>query len=268
MGTDDARAALQASWNAGAQLVNFVGHGGVNQATAEGLLRATDMDLLTNEDRLPIVSALTCIVGRSDIPNLESLAEALVTDSDGGAIAVWAPTGVSFGGAAHNLNLHYHRRAESSRDGRGRHAAGQDRPRDADSLRRRGRLEPDARRLRHRRRSGRRLALAVRASRGAGQGRAERLAPLVSPAAGGAGARAAPALSTGRGPGTGRRPVTAGPLPRGSLAGQGWHGACSKTSPRALGALTEGGGALPPPGASPPPDPPRRALLGRRDLVL
>jgi hypothetical protein len=107
MGIDDARAALEASWNAGAQLVNFVGHGGVNQATAEGLLRTTDVDLLTNGDRLPIVSALTCIVGRSDIPNLESLAEALVTDADGGAIAVWAPTGVSFGGSAHELNLHY-----------------------------------------------------------------------------------------------------------------------------------------------------------------
>ena len=107
LGVDEARAALQASWNAGAQLVNYVGHGGVNQAAAEGLLRTTDMDLLTNEDRLPIVSALTCIVGRSDIPNLESLAEALVTDADGGAIAVWAPTGLSFSGSAHELNVHY-----------------------------------------------------------------------------------------------------------------------------------------------------------------
>ena len=46
-------------------------------------------------------------VGRSDIPSIESLAEALVTDADGGAIAVWAPTGVSLSGAAHTLNLLY-----------------------------------------------------------------------------------------------------------------------------------------------------------------
>ncbi|MDH3404116.1 MAG: C25 family cysteine peptidase, partial [Acidobacteriota bacterium] len=107
MGIDDARAALQESWNAGVQLINYVGHGGVTQAAAEGLVRATDVGLLANGDRLPVVSALTCIVGRSDVPNLESLAEALVLDADGGAIAVWAPTGISFGGAAHTLNVLY-----------------------------------------------------------------------------------------------------------------------------------------------------------------
>jgi len=113
---DTARAALVAAWNDGAQLINYIGHGGVTQAAAEGLLRVGDMDLLTNGDRLPIVSALTCVVGRSDIPNLESLAEALVTDADGGAIAVWAPTGVSLAGAANELNLFYAQSLERAGD--------------------------------------------------------------------------------------------------------------------------------------------------------
>jgi hypothetical protein len=103
----EARTALQSSWNEGAQLVNYVGHGGVMQLAAENLLGVGDMDALSNGDRLPIVSALTCVVGRSDVPGFESLAEALVTDADGGAIAVWAPTGLSLSGAAHDLDLVY-----------------------------------------------------------------------------------------------------------------------------------------------------------------
>ena len=31
MSTNDARAALQAAWNDGAQLINYVGHGGVTK---------------------------------------------------------------------------------------------------------------------------------------------------------------------------------------------------------------------------------------------
>jgi hypothetical protein len=107
MDIDSARAALEAAWNDGAQLVNYVGHGGVMQFAAEGLLRASDMGLLANGERLPVVSALTCVIGRSDIPSVESLAEALVTDADGGAIAVWAPSGLSQSGAAHELNVLY-----------------------------------------------------------------------------------------------------------------------------------------------------------------
>jgi hypothetical protein len=102
-----ARAALATAWNEGARLINFVGHGGVTQLAAEGLLRVSDVPALSNGDRLPIFSALTCVVGRSDIPNVESLAEALVTAEDGGAVAVFAPSGVSLSGAAHELNLLY-----------------------------------------------------------------------------------------------------------------------------------------------------------------
>lgn len=107
MDIDTARAQLQAAWNDGSQVVNYIGHGGVTQLANEGLLRTLDMNLLANGERLPVVSALTCVVGRSDIPGIESLAEALVTDSDGGAMAVWAPTTVSLSGPAHELNVAY-----------------------------------------------------------------------------------------------------------------------------------------------------------------
>ena len=101
---DDARVLLQDSWNEGVGLVNYIGHGGVAQFSDEGLLRVSDMSALENEGRLPIVAALTCYIGRSDIPGFDSLAEALVIDPDGGARAVWSPSGLSQTGAAHQLN--------------------------------------------------------------------------------------------------------------------------------------------------------------------
>jgi len=63
------------------------------------------MGILVNGDRLPILSALTCVMARSDIPNIESLGEALVIDADGGAMAVFAPTGLSLSGSTHQLNM-------------------------------------------------------------------------------------------------------------------------------------------------------------------
>jgi hypothetical protein len=44
---------------------------------------------------VPVVTALTCVVNRSEIPGYLPLGARLTLDADGGAIAVWAPTGLS-----------------------------------------------------------------------------------------------------------------------------------------------------------------------------
>lgn len=92
----DARQLLIAEMNNGVFLVNYMGHAGVDRLAQEGLLRVSDLDLLTNWDRLPILTAMTCIVGQFAIPNYDSLSEALVLKGDGGAVAVWAPSGLSY----------------------------------------------------------------------------------------------------------------------------------------------------------------------------
>ncbi|NIM95881.1 MAG: hypothetical protein GTO18_19450 [Anaerolineales bacterium] len=91
----DARLALINELNSGAALMNFIGHAGNDRLSEEGLLRTSDLGSLTNGGKLPIVTALTCVVGRFEIPGVDSLGEALTLDGDGGAIAVWAPTGLS-----------------------------------------------------------------------------------------------------------------------------------------------------------------------------
>lgn len=75
----------------GAVLVNFLGHGGLDRFADEGLLVTEDVAQMTNRGRTPFVAALTCIVGRFDIPDFDTLAEALLLKGDGGAIAVWSP---------------------------------------------------------------------------------------------------------------------------------------------------------------------------------
>jgi hypothetical protein len=70
----------------------------------EGLLVSTDVNLLSNGSMLPIMTAMTCVAGRFEIPGLVVLSEAMFLDSDGGAIAVWAPSGLSINDEATALD--------------------------------------------------------------------------------------------------------------------------------------------------------------------
>ena len=47
---------------------------------------------------------MTCTAGRFEMPGFTSLAEALVLDPERGAIAVWAPSGLSINQAATRLD--------------------------------------------------------------------------------------------------------------------------------------------------------------------
>lgn len=81
--------------NSGAVFLNFIGHGGVDRLTQDGLLVTDDVNSMTNAQGLPVVSAMTCVMGQFGLPGYDSLGEALVMKKNGGAIAVWAPTGLS-----------------------------------------------------------------------------------------------------------------------------------------------------------------------------
>jgi hypothetical protein len=79
----------------GAFLLNYQGHGSVDLWRGN-LLTATDVPALGNGSRLPLVVAMTCFGGffHGLFPE-ESLAEALVRASNGGAIGVWASSGMT-----------------------------------------------------------------------------------------------------------------------------------------------------------------------------
>ena len=90
-----ARALIRNAFNQGAFLINYIGHSYRDKFAAEALLTASGVNLLTNDDRLPIVTAMTCLMGDFGKPNAITLSEALLMHT-GGAAAVWTSTGLSY----------------------------------------------------------------------------------------------------------------------------------------------------------------------------
>jgi MYXO-CTERM domain-containing protein len=91
----DARARLFDALDRGSSLVTYTGHGALDRLSSGGLLSTADVALLANADRRAILAAMTCSVSRFEIPGFVSLGETLVSSEAGGAIAVWAPSGLS-----------------------------------------------------------------------------------------------------------------------------------------------------------------------------
>ena len=105
----DAGAAVKARLSEGAALVSYQGHGSVASWRLD-LLTTEDVPALTNGSKLPIVVALNCFNGlfQSLFPE-ESLAEALVRAPNGGAVGVWASSGLTSPSWQSLMNLELYR---------------------------------------------------------------------------------------------------------------------------------------------------------------
>ncbi len=99
------RSAIQTRLNTGIDLVDYVGHGALDRFGNAGYLTSADVPALENGARLPVVVAVTCVSGQYSVPGSTSLAEYLLLQSQGGAVAVIAPTGLSVNQDASRLNL-------------------------------------------------------------------------------------------------------------------------------------------------------------------
>ncbi len=100
----DARQRVLDGINGGAVLLNYIGHAGLDRLATEGMLLTRDVNTLINGDRLHVMTAMTCMVGRFSLPGYDVLGEALLLKADGGAAAVWAPTGFSLNSEAKILD--------------------------------------------------------------------------------------------------------------------------------------------------------------------
>lgn len=88
------RRQLLLALNRGPALVNYLGHGSVD-LWAGRLLTADDARGLSNSQRLSVFILMTCLNGYDHDPALGSLGEALLTAPQGGAVAVWASSGMT-----------------------------------------------------------------------------------------------------------------------------------------------------------------------------
>ena len=107
-----ARAAIQSEFIAGKLLVNFVGHAYRAAWANEDLLMTTDVPLLVNEGRHPVVLAMTCREGQfqepgpytTESPGEEALGEVVTRAQGRGAVASWSPTGLGVASGHDHLN--------------------------------------------------------------------------------------------------------------------------------------------------------------------
>src|SRR5262249_20124193 len=93
--SDDATARehLLAAINEGRKIVNYLGHGNLDEWRGR-LFTSADARELTNE-RLTFFVSMTCLNGYFHEPALDSLAEAMVKAPRGGAVAAWASSGMN-----------------------------------------------------------------------------------------------------------------------------------------------------------------------------
>lgn len=81
--------------NQGPKLVNYLGHGSNGVWTGALLLSNLDAPNLTNSNRLSLFVMMTCLNGYFPNAYNDGLAEALMRTPTGGAVAVWASSGMT-----------------------------------------------------------------------------------------------------------------------------------------------------------------------------
>ncbi|MDH3600814.1 MAG: C25 family cysteine peptidase, partial [Candidatus Tectomicrobia bacterium] len=92
---DEVRQHLDEYLGAGQLLVTYLGHGSVERWHPAGLLTTSAVYGLENSPRLPAVLSMTCLNGFFHDVYTESMAEALMRVPQGGAVAVWASSGLT-----------------------------------------------------------------------------------------------------------------------------------------------------------------------------
>lgn len=93
--TPNAQTALINELNTGKFLVNYSGHGHVSTWASTNFFGNANIPQLTNAANLSVFTLLTCLNGYFIQPNSDSMSEVLLKSNNGGAIAVWASTGLT-----------------------------------------------------------------------------------------------------------------------------------------------------------------------------
>ena len=100
-----ARPAILDSFDEGASLASYVGHGGTAVWSSANVLNSWDTPSLLAQSRQPLLLTMNCLNGYFVAPNFDALPEALVKAEGRGVVAAFSPSGLSLDGPAHQ----YHR---------------------------------------------------------------------------------------------------------------------------------------------------------------
>ena len=100
--------AIKTKLKDGVFVLNFLGHGNERVWTEEEILTRSDIDQLTNRNRLPVIVTATCEFGRYDDPFQVSGAEQLLLRGQGGAIALLTTSRPVIASTNFSLNEAFH----------------------------------------------------------------------------------------------------------------------------------------------------------------
>ncbi len=103
-----ANAALKTRIKNGTFLVNYIGHGNERLWMEEEILSTSDIEKMTNRNKLPIFVTATCEFGRYDDPIRVSGAEELLLSEQGGGIALLTTSRPVFASTNFSLNQAFH----------------------------------------------------------------------------------------------------------------------------------------------------------------
>ncbi len=101
LGTAPTEAAIVEAFDEGASLLSYLGHGGIHLWASENVFDTSRVSSLAPASQQPFVLTLNCLNGYFHFPYFDSLAEALVKAEGKGAIAAFAPSGLSLNEPAH-----------------------------------------------------------------------------------------------------------------------------------------------------------------------
>jgi hypothetical protein len=98
------RSAIQSAFDTGPAIVNYIGHGGIAVWASENIWNNLDVNSLAPQPQQPLLFTMNCLNGYFHFPSLNSLAEQFLKAEAKGAVAAFAPSGLSVNDPAH----HYH----------------------------------------------------------------------------------------------------------------------------------------------------------------
>ena len=104
LGTTATRAEIVRSFDEGASLVSYIGHGGIHVWANENIFDTADVETLAKQSQQPFFVTMNCLNGFFHFPFFDSLAEGLVKAEGRGAIAAFSPTGLSLNTPAHRFH--------------------------------------------------------------------------------------------------------------------------------------------------------------------
>jgi hypothetical protein len=104
LGTEASRQAIVESFDEGAGLMSYMGHGGIHLWASENIFDLSQVAGLSPQPMQPLVLTMNCLNGYFHFPYFNSLAEELVKAEGKGAIAAISPSGLSLNEPAHRFH--------------------------------------------------------------------------------------------------------------------------------------------------------------------